>query len=111
MIVNSLLIEVTRRCQLSCSHCLRGGKQSINIDNRYIDTLLSKVDSINEITFTGGEPSLNCEAIDHFIKIAKKKKIDIGNFYIATNGINPSDMFIIFSNDNPFANELNNIEY
>ena len=38
------------------------------------------------ITFTGGEPLLNTEAINDFLDICEFHKIGIGGFYIATNG-------------------------
>lgn len=93
--INSLIIETTRKCNLRCSHCLRGSIQNVNIDKRYIRTLLKQVDTIGNVTFTGGEPSLNVEALEYFVKVAKELKIDIGTFYIVTNGKNIKIDFII----------------
>ena len=32
--LNSMAIEVTRRCNMACPHCLRGEAQGINIDTK-----------------------------------------------------------------------------
>lgn len=84
--VNSLVIEVTRRCNMGCAHCLRGEAQNINIDTRYIERLLDEVDSIGTITFSGGEPSLNVNAIKAIRLACEKRNIWVGKFFIATNG-------------------------
>lgn len=86
MILQNLIIEVTRKCNMKCRHCLRGGAQSVNIDLKHITTLLQQTDEIYQVTFTGGEPSLNVEALKHFIKEAKRNNVYVGSFYIATNG-------------------------
>lgn len=88
MTINNLIIEVTRKCNFSCSHCLRGEAQNKNIDLKYIDALLdnNKIDYISSVSFTGGEPSLNIEAINYFVEKCISNNIEIGNFYIATNG-------------------------
>lgn len=91
--INNLVIEVTRRCNMSCAHCLRGDAQSADINHEYINTLLKQVDYISSITFTGGEPSLNCGAIDYFINKCKELNVGIGSFYIATNAYNITEDF------------------
>lgn len=37
---NSVFIEVTRRCNMCCAHCLRGDAESIDIQEKYIDAFL-----------------------------------------------------------------------
>ena len=95
MNTRSLIIEVTRRCNMSCDHCLRGCQQAIDIDHAHIDGIMQKVDSIGTITFTGGEPSLNVDAIEYALSSAKKYGVEVGSFYIATNGLNISESFVI----------------
>lgn len=88
MQINNLIIEVTRKCNFSCSHCLRGEAQNKNIDLKYIDALFDNndINYISNVTFTGGEPSLNIRAIDYFIEKCKRNNVEVGSFYIATNG-------------------------
>lgn len=85
-VLNDVCIEVTRRCNMGCAHCLRGDAQNIDIDTNYIDALLKDVESIGSITFTGGEPSLNIQAIDYTLNKCQEMGIPVGMFYIVTNG-------------------------
>ena len=84
--LSDLCIEVTRKCNMQCKHCLRGDAQSIDIDTQYIDRLLENIDSISCITFSGGEPSLNVQAIEYTLERCKELDIYVGSFYIVTNG-------------------------
>jgi len=95
MYINNLIIEVTRRCNMECQHCLRGDQQNSNISLDYVETLFQKVNYISSITFTGGEPSLVPEIIESVLKIAKEYEVGIGNFFIATNGKDIPDAFVI----------------
>lgn len=93
--IDHLVIEVTRRCNMQCSHCLRGNAQSIDIDMKYIDTLFSRIDHIGSITFSGGEPSLRPDIINKIIDKAGYWGVSFGNFYIVTNGKTITDDFIV----------------
>ena len=93
--ISNLVIEVTRRCNMACGHCLRGEAQNTNIDNDHIDALLEQVGGIGVVTFTGGEPSLNIEAISHFVEECLRREISIDSFYIATNGVVIPQAFVM----------------
>lgn len=82
----NLIIEVTRRCNMQCPHCLRGESENIDIPDEYIEKLLMNVESIGSITFTGGEPTLALDKIKKTRDLLKKYNIPIENFYIVTNG-------------------------
>lgn len=87
MYIENLCIEVTRKCNMRCAHCLRGAAQSIDIENDYIDELLRHCDDgIGCLTFTGGEPTLNLESIEHTLQIIRWRNIPLGGFYVVTNG-------------------------
>ena len=71
---NSVFIEVTRRCNMCCAHCLRGDAESIDIQEKYIDAFLDSFEKgayISSLTFTGGEISLNIPAIRYTLKAVK----------------------------------------
>lgn len=89
-----LIFEVTRRCNMSCKHCLRGDPQNIDITDEIIDKALENVSYISSITFTGGEPSLNVGAIRHILDVCRKNEILVGSFFIATNGKEVSVEFL-----------------
>ena len=85
VIIDSLIIEVTRRCNMSCSHCLRGDAENVDMDIKYVDTLFSKIDQIYTLTFTGGEPSLVPDIIHQVLDSANRNDVEITNFYLVTN--------------------------
>ena len=93
--IGSLVVEVTRACNMCCDHCLRGDAQNMNMKNEFITTLLTQVESIETVTFTGGEPSLNVESIEFFLSEAKRLRVIIGSFYIATNGKAINEDFVM----------------
>ena len=83
--LDQIAIEVTRKCNMNCAHCLRGDAQNVNIDNSYIDKLLEDVSGIGNVTFTGGEPSLNVDAIEYTLNKCIEMNIPVGSFYVVTN--------------------------
>lgn len=86
MDVLNLVLEVTRQCNMKCAHCLRGEPRNVTMDFIVAKKALDKLQYIDTITFTGGEPFLNetliCRVIDYIIRNNK----DVYNFYVATNG-------------------------
>jgi organic radical activating enzyme len=94
MKIDHLAIEVTRRCNIQCEHCIRGYAQNVDIPLKYIDMILNRTESIGHFCPTGGEPSLNIPAIQYFIDGCIERQITIDRFYISTNGINITQEFI-----------------
>ena len=59
---STVVIKVTRRCNMCCAHCLRGNGQNLDIKPEYIDKFFDKFRpgaSISSITYTGGEITVN----------------------------------------------------
>lgn len=81
-----VIIELTRRCNMSCQHCLRGCSQAIDMSKDMIRSVLDEFDAIWTLTFTGGEPSLVPNLISYAINYIIEKNIPLNNFYIVTNG-------------------------
>jgi hypothetical protein len=90
MVLDSMLLEVTRRCNMTCEHCARGDAQSLDMSKAVVDAALEGVEEIHHLTFSGGEPTLNMTAIEHFTRAAKARKINLGGAAIITNGKRPS---------------------
>lgn len=86
--ISTLILEVTRRCNMHCGHCLRGTAQNKNITNNVIDRVLDAAEShgLGTVTFTGGEPALNVPAIRYFADQLEARKINFSGFYVVTNG-------------------------
>lgn len=84
--LSTLAIEVTRRCNMCCAHCLRGDAQAVDISDETLEKFLSRVSSIGTIVFTGGEPSIAVDRIQKILKICERNGISVSGFYIVTNG-------------------------
>lgn len=79
-------IEVTRRCNLTCRHCVRGEAQNIDISEEIIDKLFDQINDCSIIMLLGGEPLLVPEKITYIINKIMDEKIHIKHFSFITNG-------------------------
>ena len=84
--IGSLVLEITRRCNMRCDHCMRGEAESLDMNFEIIDKLFESGIRFNNITFTGGEPALFPQAIQYFVDRLKDTRRSIDHFYIKTNG-------------------------
>lgn len=72
---------------MRCAHCLRGAAQRLDINEQFIDELLRHCDDgIGCLIFSGGEPTLNLNAIEHTLQVIRWRNIPLGGFYVVTNG-------------------------
>lgn len=90
---NGLMVEITRKCQLQCAHCMRGDAQEIDIDKKTIETLLKQTSEIEYLQFTGGEPTLNISGMEFFLDTMIKNNIPLYRLQIITNGVLLSKQF------------------
>lgn len=84
--IRNFNIEVTLRCNMACSHCMRGNAMTLDISHAYIRNMLSRVRAVHNINITGGEPSLNVKAMRYLLSHLKHREIHVDRFYIVTNG-------------------------
>lgn len=84
--INSLVLEITRRCNMQCEHCMRGEAQVLDMDLSIIDKIFESGIEFSDVTFTGGEPSLYPEAIQYFVDRLRFYGRTISYFYVKTNG-------------------------
>lgn len=86
MVIQNLVLEVTRRCNMACEHCLRGDAQNMDMSKEIIDEVLKSCNGINSVTFAGGEPSLNISIIRYFFEQAEKleniRQLALKNGYV-----------------------------
>ena len=85
--VTNLILEVTRRCNMNCAHCLRGNAKAVDMSPEVLKATMGHIDSICDITFTGGEPSLNLPIIAKTLEICKSRHMNVSSVFIATNGL------------------------
>lgn len=91
---HNLIIEVTRRCNMECSHCLRGDAQDKDLAIDALVRLLDQVGYISDISFTGGEPSIAPHVLEYILQELRCRDIHVGNFYLATNAKQIDDYFL-----------------
>ncbi len=84
--VSQLILEVGRKCNRNCTHCLRGASENKTICMEDVFAILNQVENIGCITFTGGEPTLYGEEISAIVDYIIDNKINVDNFYVASNG-------------------------
>ena len=97
MELDNFVIEITRKCNLACAHCLRGTAQCKDMNPEILRQFLTDNDItyISTVSFTGGEPTLNLPFFDDFINICNELDVGVGSFYIVVNGVKVPDEFII----------------
>lgn len=90
----NLVLEVTRRCNMQCNHCMRGDAQDTDMDTTVIQRLFEGTREIKHLTLTGGEPSLCPEVIDYIAYYIRQNFCRIGSFFCATNAKEYSEPFV-----------------
>jgi len=84
--ISEAAIEVTRKCNMQCEHCLRGPVQRKTISNHHIYRFLSLIDSIGTLNITGGEPTLAMDTLEHLRHSIIYQDCEVQNFFMVTNG-------------------------
>lgn len=90
----TVMIELTRRCNMRCGHCFRGEAQNVDINCKHIDALLEQTEMIGELVLTGGEPTLNMDAMEYLLDRLCERGIPVLKFQLLTNGLIYSERFI-----------------
>lgn len=86
MYVDTLTLEVTRKCNLKCGHCLRGCAQNKTMTEDVIAAIFSHIDHVYNLVIGGGEPSLATETIHQIYQYLLWRDVSIENIFIVTNG-------------------------
>lgn len=63
-----IYLEITRRCNKKCAHCLRGDAQDVTITKEIVDKLFNSLDSCSNFYLTGGEPLLEPDILLYTIE-------------------------------------------
>ena len=91
----NLVLELTRRCNMKCPHCLRGDCQNYDMTFETAKTAIDRFEFIEQITFSGGEPTLCgdivCKIVDYIIE----NNVKLYGFYMASNGLNVNMQIMI----------------
>jgi hypothetical protein len=84
--ISELILEVTRKCNMKCMHCLRGDAENLDMTTETVDKILDQINAIGNISWTGGEPLLNKDLIIYSIDQIMHRQIEVSTFYLVTNG-------------------------
>ena len=84
--LKSLFLEITRKCNLKCEHCLCGEAQNLTISKKVIDRMFEQIENATNITLTGGEPLLAVDMIEYFFRKLKQSQWKPLYIDIVTNG-------------------------
>ena len=79
-------LEITRKCNLKCAHCLRGDAQHLSMKKEVIDKILDSSAGIKEIFFTGGEPFLEPDLIEYVVDQVIERDFECFSMSVVTNG-------------------------
>ena len=83
---DELMIEITRKCNLQCAHCLRGDAQNITMSKEVIDKIFEDAADCKQLLFTGGEPLLALDEIEYFVDKVIANDWTTSNIAVTING-------------------------
>lgn len=63
-----ICVELTRKCNMSCPHCMRGEAQNKTITKEVIDRLCHNITIVDSFGITGGEPLLEPDMLHYLIE-------------------------------------------
>lgn len=86
--VESLVINITDICNMSCEFCLRGDGRGRKMDLSLIPKIFEGIGEVGCLVISGGEPSCYKEAVTAIVDylVENEGDIDINGLFIATNG-------------------------
>ena len=82
----SLMLEVTRRCNLRCEHCMRGEPQNVDMSDEVLEKTFSNINAVISLSLTGGEPFLAPHVIEKMVDIIIEKNIPVLHCGTVDNG-------------------------
>ena len=82
----NIMLEITRRCNLKCEHCMRGDAQNLDMSGEIMEKLFSQVDSVFQISLTGGEPFIAPDVIEKMVAIIIARKVKVWRCTTVENG-------------------------
>lgn len=83
---SALCIEITRRCNRKCLHCMRGEAQEITMSEEVINKVFQDIQDVTQITFGSGEALLEVDRILYFINKLINSSWTTKKLAVITNG-------------------------
>ncbi len=82
----NISIEITRRCNMACAHCMRGDAEDTDIDHRHIRNLLKHFSAHPPLQHYRRRTFTQSRAIFYILKQLKNFDIRVDYFDVVTNG-------------------------
>ena len=92
--IRTVLLELTRECNLSCKHCFRGESENVYMNPDLIDKVFKNTARINTLLLTGGEPFLAINQLKRLRNIIMNDRTNVGEVIVVTNGTILTDEII-----------------
>ncbi len=86
MHVENLTLELTRKCNLTCEHCIRGCAQRKSMDRATMLELFYHVKSVDTLSIGGGEPSLAIQQLEDLLEVLELRDVEVNHIFLVTNG-------------------------
>lgn len=83
---SGLSIEITRKCNMKCEHCLLGDAQNVTMSHDVIDKIFDNVEDCEDVSLMGGELLLEIPTIEYFVDKLIGSTWNTKNLQITTNG-------------------------
>lgn len=90
----NLMLEVTRKCNLRCEHCMRGEPQNMDMSDEILGKVFGQTKQIFHLSLTGGEPFLAPHVIEKMVDVIIENKIRVGRCTTVDNGTILNDIGI-----------------
>lgn len=86
ILLTNLVLEITKKCNLRCAHCLRGNPKNEEINLDLLPKIFNKNTIIQNLELTGGEIFLNPKLLNNILDYIINSGVTIINLSIITNG-------------------------
>lgn len=82
----NLMLEVTRKCNLHCEHCMRGEPQNLDMSDEILEEVFRQIDHTYHLSLTGGEPFLAPHVLEKMVDIIIDRNIKVFRCTTVDNG-------------------------
>lgn len=116
--LEKLFVEITRRCNKECLHCMHGTAQNANTTEEIIDKIFDDIEDVMYIVLGSGEVLLEIPKVAYFIQKLLDSSWSTSTIEITTNGticdksiIDILELFCQFQNGNYALLRISNDQF
>jgi organic radical activating enzyme len=89
--IGNLTLGITRKCNITCEHCLCGKAQDVNMSKAVMKKIFSETPYVKKLSLIGGEPMMAPEVLTDLIEVLEElesegKPVHIESYLLYTNG-------------------------